>query len=263
MEPRAVSPGHGWTWIVRGFGLFRRSPGMWLGVVLLLFVASTLFLGSVAFGIVFLLLMPVFVAGLMDGCRALEYGERLQPGHLLSGFRHNGAQLVTIGGVWLVGNFAIMMLVLEIGGEAIVAMQKFMPKGTPPADITPEMREAARDVMQAWAIGMALSVPLVMAVIYAPLLVFFDNLKPWAAMKASFAAALRNLLPLFVFGALIFVGIVIATPFSIALRRYDLALWMLAPVVLPALYASYRDIFPAGAAEAPVPPAPPAPPTNA
>ena len=42
MEPRAVSVGHGWTWIVQGFALFRKSPAVWLAV-LLLFVLARVF----------------------------------------------------------------------------------------------------------------------------------------------------------------------------------------------------------------------------
>ena len=43
-------------------------------------------------------------------------------------------------------------------------------------------------------------------------------------------------------------GMFIATPFSMALGQYDLALWLLAPVLLPSLYASYKDVYLAGAA---------------
>ena len=30
--------GNGWTWIADGWDLFKRQPGMWIGIVLLLFV---------------------------------------------------------------------------------------------------------------------------------------------------------------------------------------------------------------------------------
>ena len=251
MELRAVRARNGWTWIIQGYALFRRSPAVWLSLVLLLFFTSNVLLRLPALGLVFLLMMPVFVAGLMEGCRALERGEPLQPSHLLSGFRRNAAQLVTIGGVWLVGNIVIMLIVREVGGEAITTLQKMMPKGEMPSQITPEMQAAARSVMRAWMLAMALSLPLLMAVLYAPLLVYFDDQRPVAAMKWSFAACVKNMLPLMVYGLAIFAGIFIATPLSLALGRYDLALWLLAPIALPSIYASYRDIFVPTAAAAP------------
>ena len=243
MEPRSLRPRSGWRWIAHGYALFRRSPAVWLAIVLLLFFASELFLGLPALGVVFLLLMPVFVAGLMEGCRSLERGEPLLPSHLIMGFRHNAAQLVTIGGVWLVGNIAILMMVREFGGDAIVTLQKLVPKGTVPSEITPEMQAAARTVMRTSLMAMLASVPLLMLVLFAPLLVYFHDVRPLAAMKASFVACVRNVLPLLVYSAAVFGGIVIATPLSLAFGRPDLPLWLLAPVVLPSIYASYRDIF--------------------
>jgi len=33
------------------------------------------------------------------------------------------------------------------------------------------------------------------------------------------------------------------TPFAMALRQTDLSLWLIAPVLVPSIYASYKDIF--------------------
>jgi uncharacterized membrane protein len=82
-----------------------------------------------------------------------------------------------------------------------------------------------------------------MALWYAPLLVYFEDIRPLAAMKSSFVGCLRNTLPMLVYGLVILGGMFLAMPFSMALGQYDLALWLLAPVVLPSLYVSYKDIF--------------------
>ena len=87
-----------------------------------------------------------------------------------------------------------------------------------------------------------------MALWYAPLLVYFHDLGPLAAMKSSFLACVRNALPMLVYGLAILAGMFLAMPFSMALGQYDLALWLLAPVVLPSLYVSYKDIYLAGTA---------------
>jgi hypothetical protein len=51
-----------------------------------------------------------------------------------------------------------------------------------------------------------------------------------------------------VYGLAILGAMFLAMPFAMALQQYDLALWLLAPVVLPSLYVSYKDIYLAGTA---------------
>lgn len=249
MEPRTVTAGQGWTWIKQGFALFRKSPAVWLAMLLALYLTTKLLSLSPLLGIVFILFMPLFIAGLAEGCRELERGGTLAPGHLLCGFRHNATHLVTIGGISLVGNLGIMMIVVGLSGDAMSVMSKAMtggPPGTPQA--LEEMRTAAQSVGRALLVGMLVSLPLVMALWFAPLLVYFHDQSPLAAMKASLMACFRNAGAMLVFGLAIFAGMFLAMPFSMSLRQYDLALWLLAPVVLPALYVSYKDIFLAGAA---------------
>jgi hypothetical protein len=248
MDSRTVAARHGWTWIVQGFSLFRKSPSTWLMLIVILFAATKLLAVLPLLGIVFVLLMPVFIVGLMEGCRALEKGEPLQLAHLASGFRKNAAQLVTIGGVSLVGNLAIMMIVLALGGEAMSTLTKTISQGAsvtlPPA----EAQAAASMVVRALLVGTLVSLPLLMALWYAPLLVYFHNVGPLAAMKSSLLACIKNTLPLLVYGLVLLGAMFLAIPFAIALRQYDLALWLLAPVVLPSLYVSYKDIYLAGTA---------------
>ena len=249
MEPRAVSVGHGWMWIVQGYALFRKSPAVWLALLLLLFVSMKVLVRVPLLGIIVVLLMPHFIVGLMEGCRALERGSRLELGHLLAGFRRNAAQLVTIGGIWLVGNFAVMMLVIEIGGEAMAALAKTVTQGghmTP--QLTLEMQTAARAVLRALVVGTVVSLPLLMAMWYAPLLVYFNDLGPVAAMKSSFFACIKNTGAMLVYGLVIVAGIFIAMPFTLAIGQPDFALVLLAPVIVPSVYVSYKDIFLAGIA---------------
>ena len=249
MEPRTVTAAQGWIWIKQGFAIFRRSPAVWLAMLFALYFATKLLAFIPLLAIAFILFMPLFIAGLADGCRELERGGALVAGHLLCGFRHNAAQLVTIGGISLVGNLGIMMIVVGLSGDAMSVMTKAMtagPPGTPQA--LEEMRTAAQSVGRALLVGMLVSLPLVMALWFAPLLVYFHDQSPLAAMKSSLIACFRNAGAMLVFGLAIFAGMFLAMPFSMALKQYDLALWLLAPVALPALYASYKDIFLAGAA---------------
>jgi len=249
MEPRAVRAGHGWAWIVEGYRLFRKSPAVWLAVLLLLFASTRILLAIPLLGLVVVVLMPVFIVGLMEGCRALERGDRLELRHLLAGFRRNAPRLATIGGISLIGNLLLMMIVMEIGGEAITALMKTVAKGaTMTPQLAQEMQAATRTVGRALLVGMAVTLPLFMALWYAPLLVYFNDLGPVAAMKSSLIACVKNTGAMLVYGAVIVAGIMLAIPFTTALGQYDFTLFLLAPIVVPSIYASYKDIFLAGTA---------------
>ncbi|MGZ8264521.1 MAG: BPSS1780 family membrane protein [Burkholderiales bacterium] len=251
---RSVPARHGWMWVVEGFALFRKSPAVWIMLLLALVVVMKLLVFVPVLGILFVLLMPVFIAGLMEGCRALENGQPLVTGHLLVGFRKNAAQLVTIGGVSLVGNLAIMMIVLSLGGEAMSAMSKMMSHKQPiDPQLAKDVQAAASTVGRALIVGTIVSVPLLMALWYAPLLVYFRSENPLNAMKSSFVACVKNAGSMLIYGLLILLGMFLAMPFGMALGQYDLALWLLAPIVLPSLYVSYKDIFLAGTAPEPGP----------
>ncbi|MGZ8268850.1 MAG: hypothetical protein ACXW20_14555, partial [Burkholderiales bacterium] len=61
---RSVPARHGWMWVVEGFALFRKSPAVWIMLLLALVVVMKLLVFVPVLGILFVLLMPVFIAGL-------------------------------------------------------------------------------------------------------------------------------------------------------------------------------------------------------
>jgi hypothetical protein len=225
-------------WIKQGFALFKASPAGWLAIVLLLFAGTRLLAVVPLLGLLFVLLMPLFIAGVMEGCRALERGEPLVLAHLACGFRRNAAHLVTVGGVSLVGNLGVMMVVNAIGGEAMSAL-----KAAAQAGRAAGATQDAQAVSSALLIGMLLSLPLLMAIWYSPLLVYFRDMTALAAMKSSIVACARNAPALLVYGVAVLGGMFLAMPFALALRVPDFAVWLLAPILLPSLYASYKDIY--------------------
>jgi len=244
MEARSVAAAHGWAWIIAGTRLFLRSPAQWVGVLVALFVAMKVVSYVPILGLLAVLLMPVFLAGLMDGCRAVAEGRRLEFTHLLSGFRRNAAHLVTLGGVYLVGNLLILMIVVHIGGDAFTTIAATLAKNAPLSpDQAEEMQAAAASVTRAALVGAVLSVPLLMALWFAPLLTFFENVKPLLALKSSFVGCLRNILPLSIYGLVVLAALVVLVPFGLKLGLYDIGLWLIAPVFVPSIYASYKDIY--------------------
>ena len=233
MEIRSVEARLGWQWIADGFTLFRKNPLIWivLCIILLLFavaMAAIPMLGQ----FVFTLLSPVLLAGLMVGCKALEQGEELEIAHLFAGFQKNPTPLVTIGGVYLVGQVLIIGVAMLIGGSVMLDLLmggKEFDQAT--------LMNMMSSIMLALLVAMALSIPLMMATWFAPLLVIFDDMPALAAMRLSFFACLKNFMPFLVYGIMLLVlAVVAAIPFG-------LGLFILVPTLFASIYASYKNIF--------------------
>ncbi len=228
---RALAAGRGWAWIVEGWELFKRQPGMWIGVAVVLgviFIVLALIpiLGSLAA----VVLAPVFGAGLVIGSRALAEGGSLEIAHLFAGFRERFGTLATVGLIYLGASVAIALVVgLVTGG----AMWKLLGSGADPASVG----AASATVLLAFLAMMALMLPVVMAVWFSPPLVVFHEMGAGEAMKQSFVACLRNILPFLVYGVIaLLLGMLAALPFGLG--------WLvLGPVLGASLYTAYRDIF--------------------
>jgi uncharacterized membrane protein len=249
---RKVTARRGWHWLVEGFGLFRRSPLIWIVFTMILFLAAELVARVPVLGVVLLLFYPVILAGLMVGCADLERGEPLEIGHLFAGLRRNPVHLTTIGGVYLVGQMVIMWVMSLIGGEQMQLVAAGMMEQADPEALA----AALGAIMQALLIGAVLSVPLLMAMWFSPLLVVFDKLAPLPALKLSMQACWKNMTPFLVYGVVaLALMIALMLPFGMANPQANPGIWIALPVLLPSLYASYRDVFGAAAGEPPAPPA--------
>jgi uncharacterized membrane protein len=86
-------------------------------------------------------------------------------------------------------------------------------------------------------VALGLSIPLMMAAWFAPLLVAFKDMPAVAAMKLSFLACIKNIIPLQLYTITMVVLAVIAA------MPYGLGFFLLVPVLFASLYASYEDIF--------------------
>jgi hypothetical protein len=227
---RSVGAGQGWTWIADGFGLFKKAPGTWIALVIILFVillvlAFIPWLGAIAT----FLLMPLFVGGLILGCRALQGGGELELSHLFAGFKTHTANLVVLGAL-AIGGWIIVMLpvVALVGAGAFFGAMRGDAAG---------MAAMGGSFLLAWLVAMALSIPIYMALWFAPALVVLRGLAPVAALKESFLGCLKNVGPFLIYSIVLLVFSVFATlPFLLG--------WLvLGPVAIASVYVSYRDIY--------------------
>jgi uncharacterized membrane protein len=235
MEARGVSAGNGWSWIVGGFALFRQSPVIWIVlffVYLLIGMALSMIplIGSIAFNLV----APVFMAGFMLGCRAIEMGEELEINHLFAGFRQNTAQLITVGGIYLVGIIVVAgVVMLAGGGDVMLAMSRHSVMGAGQATA----QAPNTGFLLALLLGLAALLPLIMAYWFAPTLVVFHDMPALQAMRLSLRACLSNILPFLVY------TVISAVLLLLAMIPLGLGLLVMIPTITASLYVSYRDVF--------------------
>ena len=233
-EGRAVDAGRGVAWIGEGWTLFTKNPGVWIGqMVVLLIIFLVLgfipLLGHLAVN----LLAPIFGAGMLLGCRALNEGGTLEFNQLFEGFKHKTGDLILIGVLLLVGSFLIMLVAgVIIGGGALTGMMMGRSTGSMMG-----AGMAVGSILLGVLVALALTVPLAMASWFAVPLVLFHDVAPLESFKLSFGASLKNVVPFLLFGLIAFVlAIFAAIPIG-------LGFLVLGPVLVGATYASYRDIF--------------------
>lgn len=227
---RNVEAGRGIEWLKQGWQLFTKNPGMWIAIaVILLVIFVVLSFIPVVGGLAAQFLMPVFAGGILLGCRSLAGGGDFGIDHLFAGFKQNTTNLILVGVFYLVGVIIITVLVFLIGGGAAVT-GGLMGRG-------PGVGMAVGGFFVALLVMLALMVPLAMAVWFAPALVVFHNVAPLEAMKTSFFACLKNIVPFLVYGVILFVLCMIA------MIPFGLGMLVMVPVMMGSTYASYVEIF--------------------
>ena len=227
---RVVPPGNAFDWLRQGWALFAANPGLWIGLtivllVIVLGVQIVPLVGTLAAH----LLMPVLGAGLLLVCRKIDEGESVQIDDLFAGFKQNAGPLVMVGVLYMVAMFAIVVIVVVVGGGSVAGgLLSAQPEG---------LGVIFGGLMLSLLLSLALSVPVVMAVWFAPALVFFNHMQPVEALKASFEACMKNVLAFLVYGL-----IVLVLAFFAALP-VGLGFLVLIPVLAGSVYAAYRDVF--------------------
>lgn len=181
---------------------------------------------------------PIFIGSFMLVCERQDRGETPEIGDLFSGFKTRTTQLAVIGVIYLVGSFLIMLI-----GGAVIAVTA----GSGMAAGAASGHEAGMHMGLGMGLGLGmlfsvlifllLSVPLMMAVWFAPALVLFQQLEPLEAMKRSFSGCLKNIVPFLIYGVSAFIlSMIAAIPLG-------LGLLIVLPVLIASAYVGYRDIF--------------------
>jgi uncharacterized membrane protein len=224
---RTVPTGNGWTWISAAWNLFRERAGLFIGMfvvfaLIMLVLAVIPLIGAIAQS----LLWPVFVAGFVIVCRKIEEGGDPQFGDLFAGFSQRAGTLIATGLIAMLISAVIVIAAVAVMGTAFFGS---INAGMSAAQVM--------SLLVVFLVILALLLPLIMALWFAPPLIVFHEMGAWEAMKASFFGGAKNMLPFLLYGIVLTVASVIA---SIPAMLGWLAL---GPVIAASIYTSYRDIY--------------------
>jgi uncharacterized membrane protein len=227
---RVVAAGNAFDWLRQGWALFVVNPGVWVAMtILLLVIVFGLNIVPLVGTLAAHLLTPLLGAGLLLACQKVADGQVPEIADLFAGFKQNTGNLVMLGLIYMAAMLVIFVVVIVLGGGSVASgLMLGRPAG---------LGLAFGGLMLAMLLSLALSVPLFMALWFAPALVFFNNMMPVDALKASFNACLKNTLPFLVYGL-----VVMVLMFFAALPVF-LGFLVLVPVLAGSIHASYRDIF--------------------
>jgi hypothetical protein len=253
---RIVPARSGWSWLVKGFSLFRKNPPMWLFLVFTYWLAVALlgqirYLGPAASTV----LLPPFSVSFMIMCAVLDRGGMLRPALLVSGFRSGPSTLILLGVLYLLSIVAVLGVASLADAGALL---RWIVSGQePPEDIVND-----GSFLRAMLLAILTSTPVLMAFWFAPVLAAWNRIGAAQSLFYSFFAVWRNWRAFLVYGAaLLLAGVLFTTVLTVLavamqetiqlLRSFALIFTLLTlPTLFASFYASYRDIFPENAVPA-------------
>lgn len=239
-------PAHtGWHWLKAGFGLFRMQPGILMMFLFTNFMVSML-LSSLPFvgPLLAVLLIPSFSMAVLEGCRQIDHGRRVNFDVLLTGFRQPALkQLVKLGTVYLIVSVVLTILMRVMIDRAF--FEQFAN-----ADPNNPVTLAGGDALALMLIFLLQALVLLMLSFAAPLLCW-QNMTPGKAIfystfgvlgaKKAFATMMAAWTGIF-----FAIGMLVTAVFGNGSGGRVIIVWLVLLFVLVmqcAIYAAYRQIF--------------------
>jgi uncharacterized membrane protein len=233
-EGRSVPAGQGWRWIADAWSFMAGQRLVFIGVILLMWLVQIPLNFIPLLGpIVTTFLFPFLIAGFVVGCETVQRGGQLEVGHLFAGFQRHTNKLLLVGAV----SFAmyILMALVMIAVLGVTVGMTLLAGNVPPT--AEELEQIIVPVLLAVLIVLALSVPMTMALLFVPPLVVLHDYEVFPAVRTSFVACLKNVLPFLIWG----IAGALLWLFSSILIIIG---WLIVgSLLMVSLYLSYRDVF--------------------
>ena len=222
----------GWVWVRSGFDIFNKGMGASVAMVVFWFGVGMVLDLLPAGGLISQLLYMVWGAGWAFVAAKGYRGEALNFNDLFAGFRHKLTPLM-LGGLLVLALFTLIGLVCV----GLLSMWGLLSVLTQDPDSMVVSALQVQQLLIVLLVGMMLVIPVLMAVTFAPALIYFHDIGILQAARLSFAGCWRNMWPFFWWGILCAILLL----FGAVLLLVGLL------VVIPALnysiYVAYRDIF--------------------
>lgn len=231
--PRRVPTSRAARWIYQGFTVFDCGMGMSVGIALiamgLQLINCVLIYESLVLNLLLSLFSLVFAAGYMAVADGGYRQRQICFGNYFAGFRKNMGQLLLAQAIYMGLIFAVVFIGSFLMEKICGAWLMIQING---------INELNFDlILLCYLIILMFVLPLMLLVVYAPALIYFHDLKAWTAMKLSFEACLKNMLPL------LWLWILLSLLLLLGFLMLVVGLLMVLPVLGYANYFSYRDIF--------------------
>lgn len=248
MQALRLPAASGWRWIAEGFRLYRRNPSLLILLALnywLLFLVIFLIphVGSLAANIV----LQALSVTVMNGCRAIDRSTPVAMDIVWSGFKRNLPNLLRLGGLYLLAELLIaMVLVVGFGASLEDVLGAGQGQRPPAGDGLPPFLFAA----------LGLTIPLILTFWFAPMLVAWHDIGVLKAVFFSAVAVLRNWSAFAVYGAsAVLVSSLVPSAFGLfgggtgalatisVLAGLMFLAFVLMPTLFASIYVSYREVF--------------------
>jgi uncharacterized membrane protein len=175
------------------------------------------------------LLTPLLAAGMLCACQRVAREERLDISDLFIACQRHGSPLVMLGVFYMLAMLGVFLLLfLFVGGGVAGGLLLGNPLG---------VGFALGSFLFAGFLWLLLSLPILMALWFAPALVLFNRMPPADALRASFRACVGNAV------ALLLHAVLAMLLCFLAVLPAGLGLLVIGPILAGSVYASYRDIF--------------------
>jgi len=221
---------HGALWLAESFRMFRARPLQWMGLTAgWLSITFALILIPFLGGVIANFLQPAFFASFAIAGYKQSAGEAISTGELFSGFRRHMRSQVNLGAVLLLSEIAIFALMAALG-------LPMANEGDQPFTMA-EYVEALQGKEWILALGFLVTVIVKGALWFAPPLIAFHGMPTLHAVRWSLYAALANLGPMMVYGAVL-LGL-----FFLGLVPWALGLIVVLPMMAISTFVGYREVF--------------------
>ena len=236
----------GWTWLKEGTALFRKQPAA-LTTLLFANILINLLIGVVPLlgPLLAMVLIPSFSLAFMKACLMIENGERVTPAVVMTGFKKPVlAELCKIGLVYLGLSVVLTVLARMVVDFDLIqqVLQPADPKNVPPVP--------SWEFVKMFALS-ALNASVLIALSFAPPLVYWQKMAPGKAIFYSFFAVVKSArvflvlltswLGIMLLGLFVIVIIMGTSMFGRVLMMWLVFLFVL--LLQCAMYAGYRQIF--------------------